>query len=239
MEVLFHPMTRLLTGQHGAVSVAQLRAIGVSDDERRALIRSGALCHVCPSVLVDPGSPPTWERRAAVATLAGEGLTLSHGAAGRLHRIPAFATYPYVDVLGPKSCDPQLPREVIVHRTRHPFTADCEVIDGIVVTTLATTLIHIVASEPPALAARAVAEAIADEATRRNIRAAAMTWRRRGRRGPATLIRLLDDPPDVAADQPSTPWSISSAAAHGSIERASTPASSSSQRVPVQISRAR
>jgi hypothetical protein len=235
MECLSH----LLAGQHGAASVAQLRAIGVSEDERRALVAAGVLRHACPSVVTATSSAPTWEQRAAVATLAADGLTLSHGAAGRLHRLPSFARYPYIDVLGPKSCDPQLPREVIVHRTRHPFETDREVIDGITVTILAATLIHIVASEPPSLAARAVAEAIRDEATRRDIRATAMTWRRRGRRGPATLMRLLDDPPSIGDDQPRTPWSISSAAAQGSMARLSTSASSSSHRSPVQISRAR
>lgn len=79
-------VTELAALQHGVVSVAQLRAIGVERHVQRAAVGSGWLAVAAPAVLVMAGSPDTWRRRLHVGALAlGDDGWVSHEAAARLH----------------------------------------------------------------------------------------------------------------------------------------------------------
>jgi hypothetical protein len=71
--------------QHGAISVRQLRACGLSARAQRTAVADGHLSKVEPTVLVVRGSPDTWFRRLQVGLLAlGPGACVSHEAAARL-----------------------------------------------------------------------------------------------------------------------------------------------------------
>ncbi len=76
----------LAARQHGAVSVKQLRAIGVTARRQRAVLASGWLREDGHGVLVMGGAPDTWHQRLSVGLLAlGDEAWVSHDAAAALH----------------------------------------------------------------------------------------------------------------------------------------------------------
>lgn len=59
--------------QHGAVSVAQARAAGLTAKAQRTAIARGPLVHVHPNVIVVAGAPASWLQRLHAGTLALDG----------------------------------------------------------------------------------------------------------------------------------------------------------------------
>ena len=81
----YQAAVRLAGEQHGALSVRQLRGFGLDARAVRALVASGHLDQVEPTVFVACGSPDTWFRRLQVGLLAlGDDAWVSHEAAAAL-----------------------------------------------------------------------------------------------------------------------------------------------------------
>lgn len=75
--------------QHGAVTSAQLRRLGVSAKSQRTAVRHGWLVRDASGVLLTPGTPDTWLRRLHVGVLALDRRAwISHDAAAQLYRFP-------------------------------------------------------------------------------------------------------------------------------------------------------
>jgi very-short-patch-repair endonuclease len=76
----------LAAEQHGAASLAQLRACGLTARDIRSHVRAGGLVLATPTVAAVCGSPDTWYRRLQVGLLAlGDDAWVSHEAAAALH----------------------------------------------------------------------------------------------------------------------------------------------------------
>jgi predicted transcriptional regulator of viral defense system len=81
-------VTDLASRQHGAVSVRQLRRLGVSARAQSALTANGRLQLVAPGVAVVAGSPDTWHRRLRIGLLAQDARAwVSHESAAALHNL--------------------------------------------------------------------------------------------------------------------------------------------------------
>jgi hypothetical protein len=79
------PMSDAAREQHGALSHAQLRRLGMSTKVRRAMLARGELQRAAPGVVVVAGSPETWLQRLQVGLLAlGPTAFVSHEAAAHL-----------------------------------------------------------------------------------------------------------------------------------------------------------
>ena len=86
MEAIIRATARA-AGQHGAISARQLTACGLSRRTLRLAAGAGWLTRVGPATFVIAGSVDTVERRLHAGLLQlGTGATVSHEAAGRLHR---------------------------------------------------------------------------------------------------------------------------------------------------------
>jgi very-short-patch-repair endonuclease len=81
----YQAAVRLAGEQHGVLSVRQLRGCRLDARDVRALVASGHLDQVEPTVFVVCGSPDTWFRRLQVGLLAlGDDAFVSHEAAAAL-----------------------------------------------------------------------------------------------------------------------------------------------------------
>lgn len=80
-------MADLASAQHGAISIDQLGASGLTPSQIKTARRNGWLRAAASGVVVIAGSPATIERSLAVGLLClGQSAIVSHEAAGRLHR---------------------------------------------------------------------------------------------------------------------------------------------------------
>lgn len=75
--------------QHGAITAAQLRRLGVSAKAQRSAVRHGWLVRDPTGVLVTAATPDSWQRRLHVGLLALDRRGwVSHDAAAQLYRLP-------------------------------------------------------------------------------------------------------------------------------------------------------
>jgi hypothetical protein len=83
------PIPRLSTlaaGQHGVLSVGQLKAVGVGRRPFDQLVRRGIFVRVAPGVYAAAAAPETWERKLMAGLLAlGPTARISHESAASLH----------------------------------------------------------------------------------------------------------------------------------------------------------
>ncbi|CAB4860579.1 unannotated protein [freshwater metagenome] len=195
----------LLRDQHGAVSHAQLEALDVSAKRRRHKVDTGEWTQAAPGVIVANSTPRSWEQQATIALLCGGGpLVLSHSAAARVHRFDGFDRNESVHVLASRHQSPCTPPWVTVHFSRRLEPADVTVVEGLGVTTVATTLVHIAgidtsrnASNRRHAASNRAGQAL-DGVLRSGvspqwIRETAERWKGHGVSGPPALLALLDD----------------------------------------------
>jgi very-short-patch-repair endonuclease len=131
----------LARGQHGAVAVRQLEAVGVSRKVMRHRVSMGWLVPVHRGVyLVGPLRSPLSESMAAVLAL-GDGALLSHYPAAVLWGLrPSPAGRMEVTVVGR---DARGPAEISVQRIDHLDPDDATTRDGIPVTSPARTLLDL------------------------------------------------------------------------------------------------
>ena len=80
-------VTEIAARQHGAISTAQLREVGLTPKAQRAAVHSGWLVTLDRRVVALRGSPDTWRRRLHAGLLSlGAPSWVSHEAAAALHR---------------------------------------------------------------------------------------------------------------------------------------------------------
>jgi len=180
----------LATRQHGVVSRAQLRRLGLSADAIDQRLRRDRL-HLVHRGVYAVGHrrlDRTGDRLAALLAI-GPCAVLSHRSAAAVWRVqPPFASY--VDVTVPARGGRKRRRGITVHRSATLATAHVTERGGLPVTTPARTLIDLAEVVPPYRLRRAV-----DEAERLRLfdgRACARTIDQcRGRSGAAALAALL------------------------------------------------
>lgn len=180
-------LRRLAARQHGVASVAQLRAIGLSDDAVQRRVRSGRFRRLYRGVFSLGPVELTGQGRELAAVLAcGEGAALSHRSAAHAWGLVKRRGRD-MHVTCARSRPPA--RGILVHRS--PLGAsDRALLDGMPVTCVARTLVDLA----EVLAADELADAVnGAEAQRRfdlrELRAA--QGRAPGRRGRNRLERAL------------------------------------------------
>jgi predicted transcriptional regulator of viral defense system len=134
----------LATRQHGVVSRAQLRALGLSDGAITARARRGVLHRVHHRVYAVGHTVLAVRGHWMAATLAcGPGAALSHASAAALWELRASAAR-IVDVTVP-GAGSRTRRGLRIHRARD-LTGETTTHDGIPVTTPARTILDLAAT---------------------------------------------------------------------------------------------
>lgn len=145
--------------QHGVVSAAQLRALGLSANEITTRARRGWLRRLHRSVYAVGHRPLTWRGRWLAAVLAcGDGAALSHGSAAALWRVSADRSYP-IHVTVPATSGRISRGGITLHRSRHLPPDEITRCHGISVTTITRTVLDLAATEPRRRVERALDEA--------------------------------------------------------------------------------
>lgn len=133
----------LAGSQHGAISAAQLRGLGLSRSLIHRWTQVGRLRRVAPQVYVVVGSPDSVERRLHVGLLTlGPAAVVSHEAAARLHqfdRSPADA----VEFTVPREQRGRVRGRPNVHTTDRLGPLDRVVVAGFPVTSATRTIIDL------------------------------------------------------------------------------------------------
>jgi very-short-patch-repair endonuclease len=186
---------RLAGEQHGALSVRQLRECGLDARDVRALVASGHLDQVEPTVFVACGSPDTWFRRLQVGLLAlGDDAWVSHEAAAALLGLDR-STEGAVEFTVRRQVRRRGVTGAAVHTTAHVGPVDVITVRGFRCTSATRTILDLAAAgTPPDRLAAAV-----DSAMRLHLSAPLVLLERLsqlrvvGRRGVRTLDALLLD----------------------------------------------
>lgn len=146
----------LAAGQHGVVAHRQLIALGVGREAIQHRAERGRLHRIHRGVYAVGHAGLTRRARWMAAVLAaGPGAALSHRSAAELHRmLDARGGVIHVTT----SRQRRAGRGVRVHRSS-VASDECEVIDGIPVTSVARTLLDLAGTERPAALKRAFDEA--------------------------------------------------------------------------------
>lgn len=148
----------LAEAQHGMISQAQVRALGI---DLRSGVARGDWERLSPLVLRRAGAPRTPRADLMAAVLdAGPQAAASHRAAAALWGLPGFDTAS-LDVLRPHVVDRHRPTLGRLHRTRLLPDNHVTVLDGIPVTSPGRTLFDLAAVLPPLRTERAVDNALA------------------------------------------------------------------------------
>ena len=194
----------LIARQHGVLSTAQARQLGMAETTVRRRCAAGLFVPVQPGVIRHAAHPDSWPSRLMAACLSTGGVA-SHRSAAMLRRIePVKGTIVEVTV-APGTASSR--RGVIVHQSRQMELADVATIAGIPVTGTARTLLDLAGVVPPRLLEDAV-----DDALRQRL----LTWSElyeallrhavRGRPG-LQAVRLLLAERYGDADIPLSGWS--------------------------------
>jgi len=149
--------------QHGLVTHAQLRALGLSDKAIRHRVARGVLERVRPRVYRIAGVPASFEQAALAAVLtAGEGAVASHETALALWGLPLPG--PCLLEVATPLAQRRAVRGVVVHRSGHLSAADVTVVRGVPVTAVERAAVDVSARHD----VRAIGR-IVDEALRRRL----------------------------------------------------------------------
>jgi very-short-patch-repair endonuclease len=183
--------------QHGAISVEQLRRLGISEKAQRGAIRTGWLAVAGPRVLVVRASPDCWARQLRVGLLAlGDEAWVSHEAAARLHGLDR--SIDAVEFTLPRDGRRSARRERFpgrVHTTGAVGPLDVVTLDGFRCSSATRTILDLAYIGTPTIRL----EAAIDSAVRLGlsaphvIAARLAELRGPGRRGARALDRLLVD----------------------------------------------
>lgn len=181
---------RVAAAQHGVFTRAQVVRLGATRGVIHHRLRTGRWEWLARDVFRVAGAPASWRQNLMAACLAwGEGAVISHRAAAALWRLAGFEPGP-VELTVPRSRRRAEPG--VIHR--HPlFRADVTMVEGILVTTPARTLIDLASVVP-----REAVEEAMDDALRRGMVSIPLLRRRlyaigrKGRPGVAMTRLLLD-----------------------------------------------
>jgi hypothetical protein len=184
----------IIRRQHGAISVSQVRAAGVTRQQERGLVGNGEWERAARAVIVAASSPDTWLRRAMVVTLVKPGrLSLSHRAAAHLLGFDGFRTPPRLEVVGDLGCRLQLPLGATMHRSQVLGSSDLTRNSHIPTTNAATTLCQLAQVVAPERVAQALDHVLRSGSSPRWLRETGERLRRRGLHGPNVLLKLLEE----------------------------------------------
>lgn len=202
MPIVTNPPTIWSTAavQHGLITRPQLTALGLSRDQRRALLDSGRLERIGRRTLRVPGSP----RSTLQLVLAGcldTGGVASHRTAAWLQDPSSFpppSTRHVPEVLLTRASFDYASPLARVHTTAWLPSNDLLVIEGIPTTSVARTFLSLAALVPDELSRRRLAKLV--DASIRDGRASDkwLWWllertRRSGRNGVSTLEDILGE----------------------------------------------
>jgi very-short-patch-repair endonuclease len=183
---------KLASQQQAAISRRQALQAGLTPRQIDNLRRQGRWHRAARNVYVIAGSADTWERKAAVAWLAGPpGTVISHLTAAALHGFARAPAVPHVTV--PYGRSGRIPNAV-VHTARQPAgQVDQRWIGGLRCTGVARTISDCAATLTAVALADMVDEAVCQRLTRP---AAILTASRRagqgpGRKGDRLLVEAL------------------------------------------------
>jgi len=182
-------LDRIASAQHGLVTGAQLRGIGVSRSTASDWRERGRLIPVQPRVDRVAGAPVTFEQQLLAAVLsAGPGAAASHRAAGRLWKL--YEGEPHVEIVVPRGRSARLWTGT-VHATRDDIPIARR--QGVPTTNPMRTIVDLGAVCP----AYTVEDALDRALIERLCTMVAVEWElariaRPGRRGSGVLHQVLD-----------------------------------------------
>src|SRR3954470_2737172 len=190
-------VARVLEGQHGVATRAQLLAAGVTRHELTTAVATGLFVRVQPNVYRLRGSQPSTDQLLLAACLSA-GADASHRSAAALWNVPAPRP-PKPEIVCAKAHHPRV-QGVILHRTDRLDRADRTTLHGIPTTALARTVLDLGAVVRPWEVELAMEEAVLRIGT--SIRAFRDCLERigaNGRNGTGVLRQILESrDPDVA-----------------------------------------
>jgi hypothetical protein len=196
----------LFSVQHGAASMAQLRALGFTRSAVNHLLDTGFMARAGPGVVIAVSSPDTWWRRARIATLINGVIAVSHRSAAELHgfdhdRAADDEHADPVEILVARGARPRVDDRVVIHFTRADparITAERVIwIQSIPVLDLGTVLCQMAESISDAsLRSMLVATLSTGPLSERRQRLAEINtavrwWRYQGRSGPQLVAAAL------------------------------------------------
>lgn len=195
----------LMAEQHGVASCAQARELGLSAKAEATRLANGTLASPFPGVLTAAGAPVAFQGRAMAAALSPGVVTVSHGAAARLHGLDGFEDTETVDVLGRRGAHLHPSLGVVLHYTRGALDDHVTRVGPIPVLSVAATLALLAPAVGIGRTARALDSALRLGVPSEELRRIAVAWRRRGRSGPPALLMLLGRRGDQRFPQPEPP----------------------------------
>jgi hypothetical protein len=184
-------VSELFARQHALASDMQLAAAGVTPLRLRRRLDDGDWRRPCPGVVELVGAPPDWRRTPMAVTLAPRRSVIWLGAAVRVHGLDGFADHETVDALIERGARRGLPEGVIAHSSRRLDKADITTVDGIRVTSIATTLVHCAARYPEDQVQQALDDALRRGKRPRWFVQTIERWQGKGVSGPNELRALL------------------------------------------------
>jgi hypothetical protein len=111
--------------QHGLITAAQCRDLGVSRNTVQRLIARGMWTREAPTVYRVVGVPRTWEGRALAAVLAaGPGALVSHRSAAHLWGLQGFPPPGRIEITVPRHARPAPRPGVVIHESLVHHLAD-------------------------------------------------------------------------------------------------------------------
>ncbi|MCU1353873.1 MAG: hypothetical protein JWM05_3082 [Acidimicrobiales bacterium] len=184
----FFPLAK---GQHGLITLDQVRAFGISERTIGRLIEKGTLERLGPGVLRVAAVPDGWRQSLLAAVLSIPGSLASHQSAAALWELDGFPPGP-LEVVTERWHRRPRPKGVTVHESKDLATADFDLRSGIPCTSLVRTLVDL-----PAVVHEFKAGQALDSAARHDrpllarVRDRHVEVARRGRNGTVKLRELL------------------------------------------------
>jgi len=184
--------------QHGVFTIGQARATGFSRSAIAHRLSTARWELMGVGIYRLSGTPRTWEQRLNALVLAsGPDAAASHRSAAALLAIPGFDRAGAVEAITPRPRRHRDP-DYHVHRWRTLPGHHLTVIDGIVTTRVARTLVDLAGVLHPSRTERAVDNCLAARTvTVGTLRAVFTELARPGRKGIAVMRRVLDERGDA------------------------------------------
>lgn len=148
MENRDRVLSMMARDQHGVFTIAQAKAVGLTDRAVRHRVARGVFERIHPGVFGYAGSAHSWNRDVVAAVLsAPEPTAASHRTAAYLWEISSRrpATIEIAAVRHQRVHRDQF----IVHESKDLRTSDIHIVDGIPTTAPARTIVDLGASAPP------------------------------------------------------------------------------------------
>jgi hypothetical protein len=187
-------VSEVFAAQDALATHRQLEDVGVTRSLRRQRLESGEWERISDTVVGISGAPVTWRRQVRAAWLdAGDDTAVSHCTAARMFAFDGFEREAglHVTVCGGRHRT-TLPG-VRLHRSELLDEASRIWIDGIAVVSKPIALLQVASTHPADSVARALDGLMRDGASPQWIEQVVTSWRRRGVRGPSTVLSLLHD----------------------------------------------